>query len=117
MAKKCSGVFLSMTAPLMYSVTPKLPYVISGLLCGLYTALFIVVTQRQQRENVKLIAELIAVANEGIDEEEARELVQKFCRMTAASSECTARMAECAMNVYKLDLAKTRSSASAEGQA
>ena len=86
----------------MYGVFSRLPYLISGSLCVIYAFAFILFTQKQQKDNEKKIAELLAL-DKDLDTEEAENLAKKYSCMTMDSKECMARMAECTLKVMNID--------------
>ena len=86
----------------MYGVFSRLPYLISGSLCVIYAFAFILFTQKQQKDNEKKIAKLLAL-DKNLDTEEAENLAKKYSRMTMDSKECLARMASCTLKVMDID--------------
>ena len=92
MTRKILNVVMSLTGPIMYAVFSRLPYIVSSVLCVMYAVGFIFLTERQKRNNEKLLIELLEL-NDDLDEDEGKELVAKALRMTVASKEQMARFA------------------------
>mmetsp|Transcript_30769 Transcript_30769/g.73281 ORF Transcript_30769/g.73281 Transcript_30769/m.73281 type:complete len:740 (+) Transcript_30769:390-2609(+) len=90
------NMLMALTAPMLYSVHVRLPYLVSGSLCVIYTIGFVAFTRHQQKQNAKILVDLFEQA-EGVDKEEAQNLVKRYNRLTVASGECLARMAQVAV--------------------
>jgi len=91
-------VIMAATGPIVYGVFPRLPYLISGSLCLVFSVVFVFGTEAQSRRNAKLVTEMMNSAGE--DEGEAKH----FERMTLASRECLARISESWLKESKRDL-------------
>lgn len=100
MSRKILNMVMALTAPMLYKIQVRLPYLFSGSLCVIYTIGFIYLTRRQQKHNAKILTDLFE-QTEGVDKEEAKQLVKRYNRMTAASGECLARMAQVAVMTTK----------------
>ena len=96
------NVVMAITGPVFYGIFSRLPYIVAGILCVIYSCAFIIYTSRQQKENAKLIADLF-VQKAGFDEEGSTDLVKKYNRLTMATSECMARMAAATLKVLGED--------------
>jgi len=101
MLRRIMNVVMAVTGPIFYGVFSRLPYIVAGSLCLVYACVFIVYTQKQQKQNAARVAKLFS-ANTDLDENDAEEMVQRYNRMTMASRECLARMASCTYKVIKL---------------
>ena len=102
MLRRIMNVVMAVTGPVFYGILARLPYVVAGGLCVMYSCAFIIYTSRQQRDNSKRITELFAQVG-GVEKEECVEIVKKFNRLTMASSECMARMAESTLKLLELE--------------
>jgi len=95
MLRRIVNVIMAVTGPIVYGVFPRLPYLISGSLCLVFSVVFVFGTEAQSRRNAKLVTEMMNSAGE--DEGEAK----NFRRMTLASRECLARISETMLKELK----------------
>ena len=96
MLRRIMNVVMASTGPLAYGKYVRLPYIVAGALCAIYSLSFVIYTSRQQSLNSRRITEIF----KGMGEEEANDLVEKVKKLSMASNECVARMA----SVLKLKL-------------
>jgi uncharacterized membrane protein YuzA (DUF378 family) len=101
MLRRIMNVVMAVTGPIFYGIFSRLPYIVAGSICLVYACVFIVYTQKQQKQNAARVAELFS-ANTELDDNDAKEMVQRYNRMTISSRECLARMASCTFKVIKL---------------
>ena len=81
-----------MGATVFYGIFTMLPYILSGLICLVYTLTFIWYAEKQQRRNAAIMAKFISLY-EGVGEDDALQMSDEYARMTFASRECLASMA------------------------
>jgi len=105
LVRKIITIVISLSGPPAYNVFPRLPYIISGLLCTVFTLGFILFTEIEKKRNRKIIVNLISITEE-IDKQEASELSRSYRRMTLASMECMARMGSVILKTLDDDLDK-----------
>ena len=107
-SRKVLLILFSLTGPILYSVAPWLPYTITSVLCMACAVIFIFFSQKQQKENDKKIAELLAVqsrraANSEAAEPDALSSLAAFRQISFASRECMARMASVSLITDVMD--------------
>eukprot|EP00588_Corethron_pennatum_P004694 CAMPEP_0194298818 /NCGR_PEP_ID=MMETSP0169-20130528/60377_1 /TAXON_ID=218684 /ORGANISM="Corethron pennatum, Strain L29A3" /LENGTH=581 /DNA_ID=CAMNT_0039048851 /DNA_START=114 /DNA_END=1859 /DNA_ORIENTATION=+ len=93
MLRRIVNVIMAVTGPIVFGVFPRLPYLISGSLCLVFSVVFVFGTEAQSRRNAKLVTEMMNSA--GKDE------AKQFQRMTLASRECLARISSYTMRGAK----------------
>eukprot|EP00588_Corethron_pennatum_P023420 CAMPEP_0194338556 /NCGR_PEP_ID=MMETSP0171-20130528/80038_1 /TAXON_ID=218684 /ORGANISM="Corethron pennatum, Strain L29A3" /LENGTH=583 /DNA_ID=CAMNT_0039102739 /DNA_START=163 /DNA_END=1914 /DNA_ORIENTATION=- len=86
MLRRIVNVIMAVTGPIVFGVFPRLPYLITGSLCLVFSVVFVFGTEAQSRRNAKLVIEMMNSA--GKDD------AKQFRRMSLASRECLARISE-----------------------
>ena len=76
---------MALTGPVAYGKYVRLPYIVAGALCVIYSFAFVIYTSKQQSLNSERITEIFTSWREGMEEEEVNRLVEQVNNLSIAS--------------------------------